>query len=200
MKRTATVLLLITLLSASFALSSCNLLDRSAQKVLDAPVPELDLELAKSNLEENGYFPTLVENTKISDQGSKRILEVLDFKEYHLPYKILVITEYENEELAKINYEMLLKQREERLKSAEALMEYYQLVLDEYTDHAEKLIEESGVIMEGEVQTYEEETRVLLDAAKESYEAAKKMFVGRDGCYVWHGYKELIEATHGEQK
>ena len=200
MKRTATVLLLITLLSASFALSSCNLLDRFAQKDLDAPSPELDLELAKSNLEENGYYPTLVENTKISDQGSKRILEVQDFKEYYLPYQILVITEYENEELAKINYEMLLKQNEETLKSAEALKEYYQLVLDEYTDHAEKLIEESGVIQEGEVQTYEEETRVLLDAAKESYEAAKKMVVGRDGCYVWHGYKDMIEATHGERK
>ena len=200
MKRTATVLLLITLLSASFALSSCNLLDRFAQKGLDAPSPELDLELAESNLEENGYNPTLFEDSKILDQGSKRILEVQDFKEYYLPYQILVITEYENEELAKINYEMLLKQNEETLKSAEALKEYYQLVLDEYTDHAEKLIEESGVIQEGEVQTYEEETRVLLDAAKESYEAAKKMVVGRDGCYVWHGYKDMIEATHGERK
>lgn len=166
-------------LSLMMALSSCK---NPFKKEEEIPTPELDLDDAFDNLEDEGYDVYLYDEKEDTDPGEEECLYAYDYdhSEYYLK-----IVEYEDEELANLNYErykQLLADRITYMEKEIAALKYMLENVVESDKYAEYYDEE-------EIEDLEE----WIDEMEEDLEAYKKYVVGIDGCYVWFGHPEMIE-------
>ena len=206
MKRIITsVLLLLTAITLIFSLLSCELLDRFTSKeeetIDDAPAPLLDLSAAVDNLRSNGYVAGYYDENERQDPGVEVHLYAYErddssvyFYERSGRTPELYIYKYKDEELARLYYENESTKIKNKISEHESTIEYLKLVRDDYSEEIDKLIEESGVIMEGEVSTLDDSIEYFRELIKE----LEKSVVGIDGCYVWYGHEDLIKATYIE--
>ncbi len=201
MKRIITLFLsIVTTFSLIFTLFSCISSDKDSSEGnkdvndTEAPRPELDLEIAKENLKSHGYEIRYTGIDQIHTPGEK--LKLYAYDKNYRAVEILSIFEFADEDFAKLNYQREKDRLENEIKAMEKQVEYLQLVNDEYTERIDELYEESGVIIEGVVQDYDDE----LAYFQNKLDRQKEWVVGIDGCYVWYGYKEVIEASHSKKE
>ena len=163
------LLALVMLMGAVFMLASCG------------AKPELDLDEAAKNLEDNGY--TIVYE---KDTGSRAITASLHaYKDDgENEYYYLDILEYENATFAKIEYKKMKSQQDAAIEKLEYALEYYEQYLKSYEDEMDS----------EEIERFEN----YIKTTEEEIEVKKESVIGRSGKFVWYGDKEAIDASKGK--
>lgn len=156
----AAILLVVLAFSSVILLSSCG------------AKPELDLEEAKDNLEDEKYTVYYDDDAEGGVEESLYASNKDDF---------LSVTVYTDAKYAKLQYEELkmeMKQEKENAKLKIKILEYE---LEEYSKDIDK--DE----WKEEIKEYEEEL-----------EQMEEIVIGRSGKTVWYGTKDAIKASKGK--
>lgn len=146
--------------------------------------PELDLEAAEKNLEDDGY--TVIYTGK-SDVASE-IIENLDPGVEETLYAkkgeaVFYMTVYENDAIAKAVYEQMKYSRESSEKRTKLEIKQIETMLKECED-----------LSSAEKNDYEDD----LDDLEETLEEMKEVTIGRSGNVIWYGSKEVIADTKAD--
>ena len=160
----AAILLVVLTFSSVVLLSSCG------------PKPELELEDAAENLEDEKYTVTYVDDS--DDAGIEEYLRASNGKDDYL-----YVTVYADAKLAKFAYKELKMEMKQEKEYYKLQIEYYEYMLDEY-----------GKELESEDEDYYKE---LIKEYEKSLEEYDEYVIGRSGNTVWYGTKTAIEDSKG---
>ena len=139
------------------------------------PKPELDLEDAAENLEDEKYDVTYDDDC--DEAGIEERLSASNKDDY------LYVTVYADAKLAKLAYkELQMEMKQEK--------EYYKLQLEYY----EHMVDEYGKELESEEEDYYKEAIKEIEEELEKYD---EYVIGRSGNTVWSGTKTAIEDSKG---
>ena len=163
----AAMLVVILAFSSVILLSSC------------AAKPEMDLEKAKDNLEDEDY------SVNYSDEDNETGIEeyLSASKTKGDDYDYVRIIKFSDAKLAKLEYKGLKQDRDTYKKEIKLELEKYEYMLSKYDD--ELTSEEEDYIKE-EIKELEKELEEYDDYV-----------IGRSGKTVWYGTKAAIEASKG---
>ena len=160
-------LALLLVLVMTFALASCSLFSK----------PELDLDDAQDNLEDEDYSVRYEDDEDNLGAGVEEYLSAYDDKDNYLR-----ITVYASAKLAKLDYkarklqiDTQIKETKLEIQQIEYLLENYKKDLDDPSDYKDQ----------------------LKDLEKE-LEQLEEMVVGKSGKTVWYGTKDAINASKGK--
>ncbi len=169
MKKLLTGLLaLVMLVSSVFVLSSC------------AAKPELDLEDAKKNLEDEEWIVRFEDDKDLLGAGYEETLTAYD-KDYE---EYISIIKFEKAATAKLYYKQLKWEYDQSIESLEKEIEWAEHLLSKYEDDMKN----------DEIDELEDEIKEL---EKELEEYKEEYVIGRSGKYVWVGTEKAIEASKG---
>lgn len=176
------VLALVMALGCTLALTSCG------------DEPELDFNVAKTNLEAKGYNVQITDNEDILGEtfvGAKKMLmayevmdglsDVIDPDSYE---PSLIIIEFDLDETAELYLELIEAESKREKEYSEFEIEKYEHILEEY----------SGVLKSDEIDRYNDKIKDL----KEELAELETMTYGCSGSFVWSGYKTAAAASRGE--
>ena len=139
--------------------------------------PELDLSVARDNLEDRKYD---VEYDRNPEDGCGAV--VVQLEAYGEDDEYICIFEFESNKVAKAVYKTLSTSINAEIASYEAMIELIELVLKEYSDEMT-----SDEIDEGE--------DLIKEYKKGMKEIKDNYVVGISGKYVWYGTPNAVEDT-----
>lgn len=165
MKKLLVVLLALTMLVGTLALTSCG------------AKPELDLDDAADALEDADYSVSFKD-----DEDDPSVDEALyarsdDYDDY------VYIVVYKDTKTAKLAYKELKLDQDQEKESLELEIKYYEHILNKYEDDMDS----------DEVDDYEDKLKDLKKELEKLEDG--EIVYGRSGKTVWYGTKKAIEAT-----
>ena len=163
MKKTIKALVALMLVFCTlFSLTSCS-------------VPELDLEDAKENLEDEDYY------VNYDEEGEPGLEESLSARSGD---DFLYVYICESRKIAKLMYQELKLQLDYNIQSTEIEIKSVKHILNKFEDD----------MSDDEIDEYEDR----LDELEDKLELLKKEYVfGKRGKTVWYGTKNAIEDSKG---
>ena len=165
---------IISVLVILFALTSCAFMGET---------PELDLEEAKENLDDNDYLVTYYDEDYDFKNGSANVLEkIYAYSADSDSEDFVSITKYKDSQSALLALREVKVERDIQIKYLKAQIKYYEHLLEEYEDDMDiDEVEE----LEEELEEYEDMLEILQD----------DYVYGIDGNYVWYGTIDAIDDT-----
>lgn len=167
----------ICLLVILFTLTSCAFMGET---------PELDLEEAKENLEDNDYYVHLIttEEYEYAFTGdSANIEQMLEaYSNDDDEDDVLVITEFKDSKSALLALRLYKIERDSEIKTLKAEIKSIEHLLEEYEDDMDDNYVEK---LEDDIKELKKELRKLQD----------DYVYGIDGNYVWYGTIDAVEDT-----
>ena len=140
------------------------------------PKPELDLENAAENLEDEKY--SVDYDDDCDEAGIEEYLRATNGKDDYL-----YVTVYADAKLAKLAYKELQMEMKQEKEYYKLQLEYYEYMLDEY-----------GKELESEEEDYYKEEIKEYEKYLEEFD---EYVIGRSGNTVWSGTKTAIEDSKG---
>lgn len=173
MKKFLTVILAVSLLIGSvLVFSSCDMMTSLFNS------PELDLEDAKDNLEDNGYSVSY--NDDPSQVNVKETLTATYSDSFFSGAKeTLNITVYADSKSASLAYDKLKIQKDVQKEFIELQIQEYENILKKYDDD----------LRSSESDYYEDQIKDL----EEQLEELEDAIIGKSGNTVWYGTKQAID-------
>ena len=166
------ILCIVTVLMCVLVFASC------------AAKPELDLETAAENLEDEDYNVQYSDDEDELDVNvAERLTASKSNGDDYDDYEYIQITVYKDVKSAKAMYEMLKLQQEVSKKSMKNEIEQLKNKLATYEDDLEN----------EDIDDIEDE----IEELEESLERLEEIVYGRSGKTVWYGTKDAIDATKG---
>ena len=148
--------------------------------------PELDLEEAKENLEDNDYYVHLIttEEYEYAFTGnSANIEQMLEaYSNDDDEDDVLVITEFKDSKSALLALRLYKIERDSEIKTLKAEIKSIEHLLEEYEDDMDDNYVEK---LEDDIKELKKELRKLQD----------DYVYGIDGNYVWYGTIDAVEDT-----
>ena len=144
--------------------------------------PETDIALAKSRLENKGYYVMYETESEIDEVGQVETLyatkDVGDDTEY------IRMIRFDTYKMAKLYYKQLEKAIEWAIEEYELELDIAEFTLDEYED---KLTQEEKEGLREEIA----ELKANIEQAED-----QKDLMGRSGKVIWYGTETAIEDTN----
>ena len=141
--------------------------------------PEMDLEEAKDNLEDEDYRVSYTDDEDDLDAGYEEMLMASKDDDY------LYVVKFGDVKSAKLAYEELKLEREAEIDETKLEIKKIEHLLKKYERDLDS----------DEIDEYEDELKELEDKLDDM----KKEFVyGRSGKVVWYGTADAIDASKGK--
>ena len=168
------VLALMMLVGGVLALTSC---DKTVK-------PNLDLEKAKTKLEEAEYDEvTLVDKKESLEPGVAKYLRAYKDGGEDTDDQYIYIVEYKDKKLAKLYYEETKAQLEYQIEALKAEIEIMEMTLELYESEMDS-------------KDIDELKDEIKDCKKELTDYEENYTIGIDGCFVWYGTIKAAEKTN----
>ena len=171
--------IIVTLLAAAMLISCVFVLASCGGNVGEKP--ELNLEDAAENLEDNDYM------VNYSDDEDELPVNVAESLVAYDDDEMLTITVYKDSKSADIAFDLIKLQIENEKKAAELEIKELEHLLKKYEDEIADLDEDM-------IDEYEDEIKEL---EKELEEFDEKYCYGKSGKTVWYGTNKAAEDSKG---
>lgn len=169
MKKLLAVLLVLTMLVGTLALTSCG------------AKPELDLDDAKDALEDAEYTVMVEDDKDTLKEMIPGLVEMLSARDKDGDNTIYIYV-FDNAKTAKLFYQQMTVSRDQEIEEKELMIKFYEHILDTYEND----------LSSDEISEYEDE---LKELKKDLEESKDEFCYGRSGKTVWYGTEKAVEAT-----
>ena len=160
-------LALLLVLVMTFALASCSLFSK----------PELDLDDAQDNLEDEDYSVYYED-----DEDNLQAGMVEMFSAYDDDDNSLYVVVFDSAKLAKIYYKAAKLELDAEIKATKIEIQEIEYLLENYKKDLD------------DPSSYKDQLKDLEDELEE----LEEMVIGRSGKTVWYGTKDAIDASKGK--